>query len=82
MATELQKYGHKLVTDGTDNHLILLNMKHENIDGARVERLLEHISIAANKNTVPGDVSAVVPGGLRLGSPAMTSRGMGESEFT
>ena len=81
MANELLNYGYKLVSGGTDNHLLLLNLNHSSIDGARVERLLEHVNIATNKNTIPGDTSAIVPGGLRLGSPAMTSRGMGEKEF-
>ena len=52
------------------------------IDGARVERILELVNIAANKNTVPGDRSALIPGGLRIGSPAMTSRGLKEKDFT
>ena len=51
------------------------------MDGARVERVLELANIAANKNTIPGDKSAFVPGGLRVGTPAMTSRGFVESDF-
>lgn len=53
----------------------------QGIDGARVERVLELAHIASNKNTVPGDTSALVPGGLRLGSPALTSRGFIEKDF-
>ncbi|KAJ1943569.1 Serine hydroxymethyltransferase, cytosolic, partial [Linderina macrospora] len=65
---------YKLVTDGTDTHLLLVNLiASKGIDGARVERVLEMAKIAANKNTVPGDRSAMVPGGLRLGTPAMTT---------
>ncbi|CAG8730124.1 8749_t:CDS:2, partial [Racocetra fulgida] len=51
------------------------------VDGARVERILELANIAANKNTVPGDKSAFIPGGLRVGTPAMTTRGFKESDF-
>lgn len=53
----------------------------QGVDGSRVERVLELAHIAANKNTVPGDVSAMVPGGLRMGSPALTSRGFVERDF-
>ncbi|KAJ1881066.1 Serine hydroxymethyltransferase, cytosolic [Coemansia sp. RSA 1722] len=73
---------YSLVTGGTDTHLLLVNlMASKGIDGARVERVLEMAKIAANKNTVPGDRSAMVPGGLRLGTPAMTTRGLKENDF-
>lgn len=72
---------YNLVSGGTDNHLLLLDLKSKGVDGARVERVLELINIASNKNTVPGDKSALIPGGLRLGSPAMTSRGLEETDF-
>ncbi|KAJ2068760.1 Serine hydroxymethyltransferase, cytosolic, partial [Coemansia sp. S142-1] len=73
---------YQLVTGGTDTHLLLVNLvKSRGIDGARVERVLELAKIAANKNTVPGDRSAMVPGGLRLGTPAMTTRGLVEKDF-
>ena len=75
MAKELMKYGYTLVSGGTDNHLFLLNLNKTSIDGARVERILEHVNIAANKNIIPGDTSAIIPGGLRIGSPAMINRG-------
>lgn len=67
--------GYSLVSGGTDNHLVLVDLKPKGIDGARVERVLELCGVASNKNTVPGDVSALKPGGLRLGTPAMTTRG-------
>ncbi|XP_056167874.1 serine hydroxymethyltransferase, mitochondrial isoform X2 [Syzygium oleosum] len=53
----------------------------QGIDGSRVEKVLESVHIAANKNTVPGDVSAMVPGGIRMGTPALTSRGFAEEDF-
>lgn len=73
--------GYKLVTDGTDNHMVLLDLKPQALDGARVEQVLEHVNIACNKNTTPGDKSALTPQGIRIGAPAMTSRGMGEKDF-
>ncbi|KAF2661624.1 glycine hydroxymethyltransferase [Lophiostoma macrostomum CBS 122681] len=77
----LQEQGYKLVTDGTDNHMVLLDLKPVNLDGARVEAVLEQINIACNKNTTPGDKSALTPMGIRIGAPAMTSRGLGEEDF-
>ncbi|KAF3005152.1 Serine hydroxymethyltransferase, cytosolic [Curvularia kusanoi] len=73
--------GFKLVTDGTDNHMVLIDLKQWNLDGARVEAVLEQVNIACNKNTTPGDKSALTPMGIRIGAPAMTSRGLGEKEF-
>jgi len=72
---------YKIVSGGTDNHLVLVDLKPQGIDGSRVERVLELVGVAANKNTVPGDKSALVPGGLRMGTPAMTSRGFSEDDF-
>ncbi|KAI8369504.1 serine hydroxymethyltransferase-domain-containing protein [Radiomyces spectabilis] len=72
---------YELVSGGTDNHLLLVNLKPKGVDGARVERILELVNIAANKNTVPGDKSALIPGGLRIGTPAMTSRGLDANDF-
>jgi glycine hydroxymethyltransferase len=73
--------GYSLVSGGTDNHLVLADLKPQGIDGGRVERVLELVGVAANKNTVPGDRSALVPGGLRMGTPAMTTRGFTEDDF-
>lgn len=56
-------------------------MKPKNLDGARLERILELANIATNKNTVPGDKSALIPGGIRMGTPAMTTRGLGKKDF-
>lgn len=73
--------GYSLVSGGTDNHLVLADLKPQGIDGGRVERVLELVGVAANKNTVPGDRSALTPGGLRMGTPAMTTRGFSEDDF-
>ena len=74
--------GYNIVSGGTDNHLVLVDLKDRGIDGARVERVLELVGVASNKNTVPGDKSAMKPGGLRMGSPAMTTRGLLPEDFS
>mmetsp|Transcript_18454 Transcript_18454/g.29873 ORF Transcript_18454/g.29873 Transcript_18454/m.29873 type:complete len:329 (-) Transcript_18454:48-1034(-) len=82
LSQELTKMGYDIVSGGTDNHLVLVNVKaSRGIDGARVERILELACIASNKNTVPGDTSALNPGGIRMGTPALTSRGFEEEDF-
>jgi glycine hydroxymethyltransferase len=73
--------GYTLVGGTTENHLVLVDLKPQGVNGARVERVLELVGIAANKNTVPGDKSALHPGGLRMGTPAMTTRGFDEEDF-
>lgn len=82
MAEQLLADGYELVSGGTDNHLVLVDLKtSRKIDGARVERVLELACIASNKNTIPGDTSALTPGGIRMGAPALTSRGFEEKDF-
>ncbi|KAJ7966455.1 Serine hydroxymethyltransferase [Quillaja saponaria] len=78
---QLIEHGYKLVSGGSDNHLVLVDLRPLGIDGARVEKILDMASITLNKNSVPGDKSALVPGGIRIGSPAMTTRGLQEGEF-
>lgn len=81
MEAKFRDLGYSLVSNGTDTHLLLLDLRNQTIDGARVERILELVNIASNKNTVPGDKSALIPGGLRVGTPAMTTRGLGPKDF-
>jgi glycine hydroxymethyltransferase len=81
LAKDLQAKGFDIVTGGTDNHLMLVDLRNKGIDGARFEKVLELASIAANKNTIPSDKSAFTPNGIRFGTPAMTSRGFSEKEF-
>ncbi|CAH1795454.1 unnamed protein product [Owenia fusiformis] len=81
MAKVFMERGYKVVSGGTDNHLILVDLRPQKTDGARAEKILEEVSIAVNKNTCPGDKSALKPSGLRLGSPALTSRNFKEAEF-
>lgn len=66
---------------GTDNHLMLLDLRPVKTEGAMAEKVLEAINIAVNKNTCPGDKSALRPSGLRLGTPALTSRGLKEADM-
>ncbi|GFZ08556.1 serine hydroxymethyltransferase 3 [Actinidia rufa] len=81
LASRLIELGYNLVSGGSDNHLVLVDLRPLGIDGARVEKILDMASITLNKNSVPGDKSALVPGGIRIGSPAMTTRGFTEKEF-
>ncbi len=82
LATQLQARGLKLVSGGTDNHLVLVDLRSVSMTGKRADALVSAINITANKNTVPFDPeSPFVTSGLRLGSPAMTTRGMGIPEF-
>jgi len=83
LAAQLQKRGFKLVSGGTDNHLMLVDLRSIGMTGKVADRLVSEVNITANKNTVPFDPeSPFVTSGLRLGSPAMTTRGMGTAEFT
>lgn len=78
LASTLQdKYGHTLATNGTDNHLLLWKV----FSGSKVEKVLDRVHITANKNSIVGDTSALNPGGIRLGTPALTSRGMVEADM-
>ncbi|MEL6158042.1 MAG: serine hydroxymethyltransferase [Cyanobacteria bacterium J06623_5] len=81
-AAEFQQRGIKVVSDGTDNHIVLLDLRSINMTGKIADALVSQVNITANKNTVPFDPeSPFVTSGLRLGTPAMTTRGMGEAEF-
>ena len=83
MSERLKSHGIELVSGGTDNHLVLADLRPLGVDGSRVERVLELAHIACNKNTVPGEPrSPFVTSGLRLGTPAVTTRGFGVTECT
>merc|ERR1719393_442290 len=81
LAKTLQEKGHKLASDGTDNHLVLWDLRPHGLTGSKVEKVCECASISLNKNTVPGDASALSPGGVRIGAPAMTTRGCTKEDF-
>jgi glycine hydroxymethyltransferase len=81
LSESLLKQGAEIVTGGTDNHLLLLDLAKWNIDGETASVLLEEAHLVVNKNKIPGDRgTAKKPSGIRLGTPAMTSRGMGMEE--
>ncbi|MEH2271603.1 MAG: serine hydroxymethyltransferase [Nostoc sp.] len=83
LAEQLQNRGLKLVSNGTDNHLILIDLRSVSLTGKQADQLVSTVNITANKNTIPFDPqSPFVTSGLRLGSPAMTTRGLGVAEFT
>ncbi|YAF94991.1 MAG: serine hydroxymethyltransferase [Nodularia sp. CChRGM 3473] len=83
LAHQLQNRGLKLVSNGTDNHLMLVDLQNIGLTGKQADQLVSGVNITANKNTVPFDPqSPFVTSGLRLGSPAMTTRGLGVAEFT
>ena len=77
----LVEKGYKLATNGTENHLMLWDLRPLGLTGSKVEKVFEEIHITLNKNAVHGDVSAMAPGGVRIGAPAMTSRGLKEADF-
>lgn len=77
----LMKRGYDIATGGTDVHLVLVDLRSKGLTGSRAEYVLEEVNIACNKNTVPGDKSAMNPSGIRLGTPALTTRGLVESDI-
>ncbi|HOA15305.1 MAG TPA: serine hydroxymethyltransferase [Bacillota bacterium] len=82
LAGELMKRGYKLVSGGTDNHLMLMNLSGSGITGKQAEKALDAVGITVNKNTVPFDTEKpTVTSGIRLGTPAVTTRGMKEKEM-
>ncbi len=82
LANGLLRRNVKLISGGTDNHLMLVNLLEENCTGKELEQHLDEVHITANKNTVPGETrSPFITSGLRLGTPAVTTRGMGTAEM-
>lgn len=75
------KYGYTLATGGTDNHLVLWDLKPQSLNGSKMQAVCDHVSITLNKNAVLGDKSALTPGGVRVGTPALTTRGLKEEDF-
>lgn len=81
MEEALREYNFKMVSDGTDNHLLLIDLTNKNINGAQAQDLLDKVNITTNKNTIPNEkLSPQVTSGLRIGTAAITSRGMKEAE--
>merc|ERR1711959_188102 len=81
LAEALMAKGHKLASDGTDNHLVLWDVRPHGLTGSKVEKVCECASISLNRNAVHGDASALSPGGVRIGAPAMTTRGCTVADF-
>ncbi len=82
MATEFNNKGYKMISDGTDNHLMLIDLRNKNISGKKAEQVLGKADITINKNMVPfDDKSAFVTSGIRVGVPAITTRGMKEADM-
>merc|ERR1712059_195525 len=83
MAANLMELGYHVVTGGTDCHIVHLDLKRSpgGLSGAKGELILEAVNISCNKNTVPGDKSALNPSGIRLGTPAITTRGLTETDM-
>jgi len=73
--------GYTLSTGGTDNHLVLWDVRPQGLTGSKLEKLFELVSISVNKNAVYGDVSALSPGAVRIGTPAFTTRGPSEADI-
>ena len=71
LAEALIAKGHKLASGGTDNHLVLCDLRPHGLTGSQVEKVCEAASISLNRNTFPRDASALSPGGVRIGAPAM-----------
>ncbi len=82
LAKELEEYGFRLVSGGTDNHMMLLDLTNKNITGKDAETVLDKVGITVNKNTIPYEKrSPFVTSGIRIGTPAVTSKGMKEDEM-
>jgi len=73
--------GYKLITDGTDNHIVLMSCIDKGLTGSKMENACDAVHITLNKNTVIGDKSAITPGGIRIGTPAVTTRGYMEQDM-
>ncbi len=82
LADELTNQGFRIVTGGTDNHLMLVDLRSKNINGKEAQTLLDSVGITANRNTIPNEpLSPFITSGLRLGSPALTTRGLKEEDM-
>ncbi len=82
LADKLISYGFKIISGGTDNHLMLIDLRNKNITGKQAQELLDEIGMTCNKNAVPfDDKSPLITSGIRLGTPALTTRGMKEKEM-
>jgi glycine hydroxymethyltransferase len=82
LANKLTGFGFKIISGGTDNHLMLIDLRNKNMTGKKAQELLDEIGITCNKNAVPfDDKSPLITSGIRLGTPALTTRGMNEKDM-
>eukprot|EP00588_Corethron_pennatum_P011339 CAMPEP_0194266126 /NCGR_PEP_ID=MMETSP0169-20130528/1133_1 /TAXON_ID=218684 /ORGANISM="Corethron pennatum, Strain L29A3" /LENGTH=471 /DNA_ID=CAMNT_0039006737 /DNA_START=74 /DNA_END=1489 /DNA_ORIENTATION=- len=81
LAKKLVDLGYAIASGGTENHLVLWDLKPNKVTGSKFEKMCDAVNITLNKNCVPGDRSAVTPGGVRIGAPAMTTRTLVEKDF-
>jgi glycine hydroxymethyltransferase len=82
LGEKLKKHNVNIMTNGTENHIVLVNVKSSfGISGSRFEKVAEKCNVSVNKNTIPTDTSALNPSGIRIGTPAMTTRGFIEKDF-
>ena len=82
LAQALKDEGFKLVSDGTDNHLMLIDLRDSGVTGKEAEHMLDEVGITVNKNTIPFETtSPFITSGVRIGTPAVTSRGMKEDDM-
>ena len=82
LAAGLAKHGYRIVSGGTDNHLMLVDLRPKNLNGKEAQETLDRAGITVNKNAIPFDTSSPFkPGGIRGGTPAVTTRGMKEEEM-
>ena len=82
LAAALTGRGYRLVSGGTDNHLMMIDVGVKGISGKDAEKILEKVGLTVNKNTIPFDTrSPMVASGIRIGTPAVTTRGMGTAEM-
>jgi glycine hydroxymethyltransferase len=82
LAAGLAKHGYRIVSGGTDNHLMLVDLRPKEINGKEAQDVLDRAGITVNKNAIPFDTYPIFkPGGIRVGTPAVTTRGMREEEM-
>ena len=81
LCKNLKDLGYKIVTDGTDNHIVLVDLRNIKLSGSKAERILEDVGISVNKNTVPGDKSAMNPSGMFIFLTAILHRGLRNDFF-
>src|SRR3982074_3282962 len=82
LAAGVAKHGDRIVSGGTDNHLMLVDLRPKEINGKEAQEILDRAGITVNKNAIPFDTYPIFkPGGIRIGTPAVTTRGMREEEM-